>query len=292
MTIQPMTTQLPAWFASAIAQPHDDGATTVDGHRISYRAWGKSGNPAVVLVHGGAAHAGWWDHVAPFLAAEHRVIALDLSGHGDSDRRDSYNLENWSDEVLAVAAAEGSARPIVFGHSMGGFVALTAAKMHGKNLAGVVAIDSPVQDVSAETRAWMEESRDAPRNKVYPTREAIEARFRTLPSDDSTAEYIRAHIAAGSVVEVEDGWTWKFDPRVFFRSLMEPEDLAEAECNVALIRGERGMATTDITALVAARLGGHVPVTLIPDSGHHIMLDQPIALIAALQTLAGQWRNA
>ena len=50
-------------------------------------------------------------------------------------------------------------------------------------------------------------------------------------------------------------------------------------------------ATTDITDLVAERLGGHVPVTLIPDAGHHIMLDQPIALIAVLQTLLGQWRH-
>ncbi|MBK5217228.1 MAG: alpha/beta hydrolase [Propionibacteriales bacterium] len=70
---------------------------------------------------------------------------------------------------------------------------------------------------------------------------------------------------------------------------MAPEDLAAAECPIALIRGERGMATSDITASVAERLGGHVPVTVIPDAGHHIMLDQPIALIAVLQTLAGQW---
>ncbi|MEO6606660.1 MAG: alpha/beta hydrolase, partial [Aeromicrobium sp.] len=72
---------------------------------------------------------------------------------------------------------------------------------------------------------------------------------------------------------------------------MEPEELAAAECEVVLIRGERGMATTDITDLVAAKLGGDVPVTLIPDAGHHIMLDQPIALIAVLQTLLGQWRH-
>jgi pimeloyl-ACP methyl ester carboxylesterase len=71
---------------------------------------------------------------------------------------------------------------------------------------------------------------------------------------------------------------------------MEPEDLAAAGCEVALVRGERGMATTDITESVAEILGGHVPVTLVPDAGHHIMLDQPIALIALLQTLIGQWR--
>ncbi|MGH3458117.1 hypothetical protein, partial [Aeromicrobium sp.] len=77
---------------------------------------------------------------------------------------------------------------------------------------------------------------------------------------------------------------------IFLSSQMEPEDLASAACEVALVRGERGMATTDITSSVAEILGGHVPVTLVPDAGHHIMLDQPIALIALLQTLIGQWR--
>ncbi len=82
-------------------------------------------------MHGGAAHAGWWDTTAPFLAAEHRVIAIDLSGHGDSDRRESYAIATWATEVVAVAAAESDEAPIVFGHSMGGFVALTAGRDYG-----------------------------------------------------------------------------------------------------------------------------------------------------------------
>ena len=126
---------------------------------------------------------------------------------------------------------------------------------------------------------------------VHGDRETILGRFRTLPEDTSTLTYVKDHIAEGSIAQVETGWTWKFDPRIFLSSRMEPEELAAADCQVALIRGERGMATTDITDLVAERLGGHVPVTLIPDAGHHIMLDQPIALIAVLQTLLGQWRH-
>jgi len=131
-----------------------------------------------------------------------------------------------------------------------------------------------------------------PGNKTYPDRATILARFRTLPEDDSSLEYVREHLAAGSIREVEGGWTWKFDPQIFLRSRMEPEEVAETGCDVALIRGERGMATSDITSVVAGKLGRDVPVTVIPDAGHHIMLDQPIALIAALQTLLGQWRNS
>ena len=284
-----MSSNTPTWFTDALAQSYDAGEATVEGARINYRAWGKPGRPVAVLVHGGAAHAGWWDHIGPLLTDGHRVVAIDLSGHGDSDHRPSYSLQMWAAEVLAVAKQESDAMPIVFGHSMGGFVALTTAKLFGDQLRGVVAIDSPVQDLSSEAKAWIASGRHVPGNKIYPTRDAILARFRTLPEDDSTLGFAREHIAAGSIKEVEGGWTWKFDPNIFFRSRMEPEELAQAACNVALIRGERGIATSDITDVVSERLGGNVPVTVIRDAGHHIMLEQPVALLAALQTLLGQW---
>ncbi|KAA1424644.1 alpha/beta hydrolase [Mumia zhuanghuii] len=285
----------PAWFADALAEPYHRHDIDVDGVRIAYRTWGEAGNPVVVLVHGGAAHAGWWDHVAPFLTASHRVVAIDLSGHGDSGRRPSYSLATYARELMAVAAAEGEGRgasgtkPVVIGHSMGGFVTLAAARDHGAELAGACAIDSPVRQIPPEARAWQQSGRRMPGTRVYPTWEAVVARFRTLPEDGATLPYVEEHIAAASVREVPDGWTWKFDPKIFFSAQMEPEDLTSTVCPTALIRGERGMATTDITAAVAERLGGHVPVTVIPDAGHHIMLDQPVALIAALQALLGEW---
>jgi pimeloyl-ACP methyl ester carboxylesterase len=288
-----MSLQQPDWFTHALEQPYESREVDVDGARIAYRAWGKTGAAPVVLVHGGAAHAGWWDSTAPYLAADHRVIAIDLSGHGDSERRESYAITTWADEVMAVAGAESDLAPVVFGHSMGGFVALTAGRDHGTSLLGVAAIDSPVRELSAEAKAWIAAGGhgDIPGNKVYADRETILSRFRTLPEDTSTLSYVKDHIAEGSIVEVDEGWTWKFDPHIFLSSRMEPEELAAIDCEVALIRGERGMATSDITDLVAERLGGHVPVTLIPDAGHHIMLDQPVALIAVLQTLLGQWRQ-
>lgn len=280
----------PTWFADAIATPFDTDEVTVGGARISYRAWGKPDGQGVILVHGGAAHAGWWDHIAPFLAAEHRVVAIDLSGHGDSDRRAVYSLEAWADEVLTVASRESVGRPVIVGHSMGGFVGLTAAKLHGDSVRGVVAIDSPVREISPEAKTWLASNPTMPDQKVHPDHQAVIARFRTLPEDEAGLEYVRRHIAEQSVREVEGGWSWAFDPQIFVSAQMEPEDLAEAGCEVALVRGERGMATTDITESVAEILGGHVPVTLVPDAGHHIMFDQPIALIALLQTLIGQWR--
>ena len=122
---------VPEWFRWALEQQPHRFELDVEGVPIAYRAWGEPGDPVAVLVHGGAAHSGWWDHVAPHLAVGHRVIAPDLSGHGDSGHRDAYTLEQWAREVLTVAQSESAEQPVVFGHSMGGFVALTAAREHG-----------------------------------------------------------------------------------------------------------------------------------------------------------------
>ncbi|MFD1860341.1 alpha/beta fold hydrolase [Aeromicrobium camelliae] len=280
----------PDWFSSAVTHSPRIERIGVEGASIHYRVWGSRDGAPVVLVHGGAAHGGWWDHIGPHLAAEHPVIALDLSGHGDSDHRPSYDLTTWADEVMAVAAAESALPPIIYGHSMGGFVALTAAREHGDRIRGVVAIDSPVRRVSPEAGMWRAQRANPDAVKYYADRAEILARFRTVPEDPACLDYVLAHVAAESVTKTEAGWRWKFDPRVFLSAMMQPEDLAGAACDVALLRGERGMATHDITEVVRERLGGTVPVTVIPDAGHHIMLDQPVALIAALQTLLGQWR--
>src|ERR1700750_527862 len=97
----------PAWFSAALADEGQERRITVEGTQVAYREWGDPADRSIVLVHGGAAHSRWWDHIAPLLTSERRVAAVDLSGHGDSGRRDRYSLDTWAREVLAVVAAAG-----------------------------------------------------------------------------------------------------------------------------------------------------------------------------------------
>src|SRR5260370_32852172 len=83
----------PAWFSAALADAPQERVTTAEGAAISYRVWGRPDDRGIVLVHGGGAHSRWWDHIGPLLAKGWRVAALDLSGHGDSGRRDSHTLD-------------------------------------------------------------------------------------------------------------------------------------------------------------------------------------------------------
>lgn len=205
-TIDSLDTETPAWFIGAVATAAEVGAVEVAGARITYRAWGPKGGDGIVLVHGGAAHSRWWDHVARLLAADVRVVAPDLSGHGDSSHRDSYCLDLWADEVVAAASAGGiRGPPLIVGHSMGGLVALHAGPRHGPRLRAVSAVDSPLRDFTPEERAARAGQAFGP-PRVYPTVEDAIAYFRTLPPQDALPFVLR-HVAETSVREVEGGWS-------------------------------------------------------------------------------------
>jgi pimeloyl-ACP methyl ester carboxylesterase len=281
----------PAWFTAALAAGAERRVTTVEGAPIAYGAWGEPAEQGIVLVHGGAAHSRWWDHIGPLLAGGRRVAALDLSGHGDSGRRQAYRLDVWAREVLAVAADAGiTGPPTVIGHSMGGFVTLRLASLFGSRIAGAVTIDSPVRDITPEERAAREQRAFGPL-RVYPSREAALARFRPIPNQP-VLSWIADHVAATSVRPAEGGWTWKFDPRIFAREQPGLALLTRLDCRVALFRAEHGIVSPRMSEVMYDRLGRAAPVIELPAAGHHVMLDQPVALIAAIRTLLSDWDHS
>lgn len=293
-----MTVTVPAWFDAAIDRKPEALDLQVDGATIAYRAWGEPGSPVLVLVHGGAANSAWWDHVAPYLSTRHRVVAPDLSGHGDSDRRQTYTLQGWSEEVLAVAEHENRGvddsdgtrlAPMVFGHSMGGFVALTAARDHGDRLSGVLVIDSPLTRDTHEGRERFRRRAEWFQLRSYSSLEEMVPRFRPVPTDPWSLDFVLEHVARQSATSGPDGWQWKFDPGVFVGASMDVDTLHPLDCRFHYIKGERGLATFEQIALIRENVRQDFPVTVIADAGHHIMLDQPIALIAALEAVAGTW---
>lgn len=284
--------QVPAWFRQAIAETPGYGAADADGCRIAYRAWGAVGRRGLVLIHGGAAQAGWWDHIGPLLASEYRVAALDLSGHGDSDRRPAYSHPKWAGEVMAVAQAAGiDGPPVVVGHSMGGWVALTVAALHADHVVGAIAIDSPIRDRSPEEEAAAERRAFGPL-KVYGTREQALARFRPIPEQRETLPFVMRHIAETSLKAIDGGWTWKFDPALFSHARPTPDLLTAITCRVAILRAEQGLITRDIGDHMYDLLGRVAPVIAIPEAGHHVMLDQPLSLVTALRALLADWEHS
>ncbi len=287
----------PGWFVRALEVPMDHGYVDVDGASIHYLGWGNKGLPGLVFVHGGGANAYWWGHVAARFADEFRVVAMDISGHGDSDHRDVYTLEQWTDEVVAVAAAGGlSGPPLVIGHSMGGFVAIATAARHPEDLAGVIVCDSPVTKPDPEVSGFHVGDQFG-RPRIYEDLATAVGRFRTVPQQEHYLDFVMDHVGRNSLKRVDGGYSWKFDRNVFsqfggsVRGAAYPY-LPQVTCRLALLRSENGLVTRDIGNAMFEMLGRVTPVIEIPEAGHHAMLDEPLILLTAIRSLVADWQHS
>ncbi|MDZ7674027.1 MAG: alpha/beta hydrolase [Acidimicrobiales bacterium] len=287
------TTSRPDWFERAVGHEPEVRDVASNGCLINYLCWGPAGAPGLVFIHGGAAHAHWWSFLVPHLADHYRVVALDLSGHGDSGRRDHYPLDSWAAEVMDVVDDAGMApAPVVVGHSMGGFVSLGTAASHGDRLAGIVILDSPVSAPDPELEAARQGNIFGPL-RVYPSIDDALARFRTVPEQDHYLPYVMEHVGRHSLHEVDGGWSWKYDPNIFIPARSEARELLpQVGCRVALFRSQHGLVTPEIGEYMYDLLGRVAPVVEIPEAGHHLMLDQPLLLLTALRTLLADWEHS
>lgn len=283
------------WMAQALAVPYVERRLVVAGCPIHYLRWGDGKKPGLVLVHGGAAHAHWWRFLGPLLVRQYDVVAIDLSGHGDSGSRGSYPRELWAEEVIAVTAeANFPVKPVLIGHSMGGLVVIIAAALHGEKLSGAIIVDSPVNRPSPESEEG-EIGRIFRNTKVYPDLATAVGRFRLFPEQPNSEPEMLDYVARQSVREVEGGWTWKFDPRIFWNTSEDRMDayLSNVHCRVALLRGELSVVVPFETGeYMYELLHRAAPLVEIPQGHHHLMFDQPLALIAAIRALLADWTHS
>ena len=108
------------------------------------------GEPAVLALHGLASNARWWDLVAERLVPAHRVLAVDLPGHGRSDRPDGgYDFDTVSADLAGLLAVVHPTPVVAVGHSWGATVALTFAVDNPDLVLGVVCIDGGAGDLKA-----------------------------------------------------------------------------------------------------------------------------------------------
>jgi pimeloyl-ACP methyl ester carboxylesterase len=265
------------------------GAELVAGCEVRWQAAGH-GDPALVLVHGGGANSAWWDDVVPLLAPHRRVVTLDLSGHGDSGRRDRYSPAQWGDEILAVVDAAAGGRAVVVGHSTGGRAALAAAARRPEAIEALVLLDS---GVPLQLRDDIPRPRRAP---AFASEEDAVRAFRLLPAQEPPPDpAVVERIARRSVVERDGAWTWKADVAVY-EGLLDtaPEDaIPDVTCPLVVVQCEH----SDVTGLELARrfldrLGRPAPVVVLPGAHHHVMLEDPQAVVDLLAWLPEtRWRR-
>jgi len=281
-----MDSTTPEWFEWAVSQPRRSHFADAGGTRIHYVSWNAAdtSKPGLLFLHGFLGHSHWWDFIAPFFIERFRVYALDFSGMGDSEPRTEYPTNSFVSDIAAVMRDAGIAPGIAVGHSFGGSRLLQACALVPEAIRRAIVLDSYFALDEDEDRP-QHERRPPPR--PYPDEATGIARFRLLPEQDCPP-WLADHLARHSLRRTDAGWIWRFDP--LLRRLPPPEgdlhmlgrievpvDYVHAECS-AVVSAERARR------IVAAIPQARGPVTLVR-AGHHLMLDQPLALVAALRGL-------
>lgn len=152
---------------SLSAGPLVAAASTPQGDSIRYEVTG-DGDMALVFVHCWMCDRTYWRYQRSHFANTYQVVTLDLGGHGESKaQREVWDPETYADDVVAVANALKLQQMVLVGHSMGGPVAVAAARKLGNRVRGLVAVDTLI---NVEDRASIEaiESYLAPFQQDFP----------------------------------------------------------------------------------------------------------------------------
>ncbi|MES3021803.1 MAG: alpha/beta hydrolase [Pseudomonadota bacterium] len=281
----------PEWFEWAIAQAPHSHFVEANGNRLHYLEWNAqdSHKPVLLFVHGLRAHAHWWDFIAPFFIHSHRVVALDLSGMGESGWRPGYSAPLLAQDLICFIEALDLAAPTVVAHSYGGLCTLRAASMRPELFGRVVVLDTFV--IFPGEKLFL----DPPRvggGKAYEDRAAARQRYRLLPPQPEPAAALLDHIAHHSMREGGDGVRWKFDPAlngVDIHLYDGDEMLAKISAPVDYCYGERSalVQAQHARRIVDALPNRRGPIA-IAEAHHHLMLDQPLALVSTLNALLAE----
>ena len=271
--------------AACQSAPPVDGvgsARTSDGVRIDYEVRGH-GEPTLVFLHGFACHRGHWHEQLPVFARDHRVVAIDLAGHGTSAaNRETWSVHEFARDVQAVADAQSIDDMILVGHSMGGPVALAAAAAMPGRVRGVIGVDT-LHDAEFEMDAA------AMASFLDPLRADFEGTMRnwveSMVVDDELADWI---VAGATTVDRDAAFAIlhsypELDVAELFRSAGVPIRCVNA---AAKSPGRRP------TEVGTNRRYADFDAAVIEDVGHYPMLERPtecsIRLREFVDELAGR----
>jgi len=283
--------------ARAVAREH---AMTVRGARIAWRQWGEDHEYPVLALHGWLDNAASFDALGPLLAG-HRVIALDLPGHGLSDHRGpdgSYNI--WDDlpDLVWFTAELGLARYALLGHSRGAAIATLLAAIEAPAVSSLVLLDNvlaPMFDPARTAQQLRDFAHDYGRRqpreaKVFATAEAaVQARCAATGIDPRAA----GMLVARSLQHAEGGFRWRTDPRLRYASALKlAEDNVRAVLGGLELPGLLLMASQGMAPRMRGHqaLGWHAGLAVEEIAGcHHChMLEQAPAIAARIREF---WRD-
>ena len=284
-------------------EPHSVRVPASDGLSLHVLEWSREGTP-LVFVHGFGNDAHIWDDAAPAVATYYRTLAIDLRGHGDSDRDPEcrYDYEFHVADLEAVLAKLGVERLVLVGHSLGGRVGTLFAGRHPDRMAGLVIVDSaPELDVRGTVRIRVDLEKNSEGGGASF---ASEAEYRDLLAHNypAASRETLAQMAHHGLRRRDDGrFEPKLDPAWFkgrrdagtdaeaMRAREERltrdmwDALARVPCPTLVVRGAASdVLSPDVADRMVEEVLRHGRLAIIPRAGHSVMVDNPEAFRAAL----------
>jgi pimeloyl-ACP methyl ester carboxylesterase len=269
------------------AAPSTSRFIEANGVKLHYLDYGTAGCPPMVCVHGGAAHAHWFDFVAPGLTPDHHVFAPDLRGHGDSAWADpqTYLFETHAEDLHALLEKLDLNDVVLIGHSMGGMISLLHTATHPGRIGRLVIVDS-IMLMPMDRVTKMREFSARP-GKSYGTQDELVARYRLEPAESQLAapEVIHRMAVHSGRKDGEGRWQHKADRRVYanFQQIAGVPLWEKIKVPALVITGERSTRfTPEVMANIQAR-APQVQMKKVPASDHHIMLENPQGFVDVVQ---------
>ena len=279
------------WFNESLLSTPTENFVEVEGAKIHYLTWGDTKNPGLFFIHGFSANAHWWDFIAPAFTEDYCVVAIDLSGSGDSDHRETYSQEMYANEIKAVCDDMGWESADFIAHSMGGSISLNATSIYPEIFKSLYLLDSIVILPPDKVRNYSSNRSMIRADFIYEDEASAIESFRLIPPQPCRNEFLLNHIAINSYKQTEEGWLLKSDGEMMktYQSKDLTETLMAIQCPIYIVYGLMSQIFTqeilDYTVYV-----GNIPperVIGVPGTMHHLFVDDPLSVIQELKKLLG-----
>ena len=257
--------------------------------RFHYLDWGTAGRHPVIFLHGGGLNAHTWDIVCLAMRDEYHCVALDQRGHGDSEWSpvSDYSLPTQVRDIEGFVEKLKFERPVIIGHSMGGFAAMAYAMKYGSWMAAMVLVDVGPElsiDGTARIRNFLALDRELDSVEAFVERAMSFNPLRNPALLRRSLLHNLRQLPSGK-------WTWKHDPnrtRITGESLKARaqqinEGIKHMSCPTLIVRGERSDVLSDENAEKFAKALPNGRWLRLEGAGHTVQGDNPRGLLDAIR---------
>ena len=241
------------------------------------------------MIHGYSAHAHWWDFIAPSFLEDYCVVAIDLSGMGDSDHRKIYSQTLYAEEIKTVCNDMNWNSADFLAHSMAGPISVKTASMYPDLFKSLFLLDSIIVVPPDKARSFSGRGSMVRSDFVYDDLESAVKSFRLIPPQPCNNDYLLKHIAVNSFKQTEQGWILKSDGMIM--RTYTYEDLTDIfmslKCPIYLVYGLMSQIFSREILEYTTYVGNlaEESVVGIPGAMHHLFIDEPIIFVEEVKKL-------